>query len=106
MRTRVSSLHTIVCSIVRRCVVRRMSTTALCALTAQLPQDTRRVFTLYKVYDYSVPAIAARLALTPAQVEHHLITAARAVAGACSEHSGCSDSSESAADGATGGAPT
>jgi len=105
MRTHVSSLHTIICTIVRRCAVRRMSIAALCALTARLPQDTRRVLTLYKVYDYSVPAIAARLALTPAQVEHHLITAAHAVAEACSQHTGGSDSSESAADGAAEGAP-
>ena len=64
------------------------STEALCAMTAQLPDDTRRVVTLYKVYEFTVPQIAARLGLTRRAVEQHLVTAAVVF-------SGCIDLSES-----------
>jgi DNA-directed RNA polymerase specialized sigma24 family protein len=50
----------------------------LMAVAAGLPQTTRRVLTLRKVYDFAPRDIAARLALTDAAVEHHLIAAARA----------------------------
>ena len=57
----------------------------LCALTARLPADTRRVVTLRKVYELSVPDIAARLGLSAHDVEQHLVAAVLAFArAACS----------------------
>jgi DNA-directed RNA polymerase specialized sigma24 family protein len=71
------------------------------ALTSALPTDTRRVFTLHKVYDLAIPEIATRLHLSERAVEQHLVTAALAFAGCASAHN--SDFSESAADYASGG---
>jgi DNA-directed RNA polymerase specialized sigma24 family protein len=52
------------------------------AVVDQLPADTRRVFTLRKVYDLSVPDIAARLGLSVHEVEEHLVAAVLAFARA------------------------
>ena len=71
----------------RRRAVRR-TTAALCALTAQLPTDTRRVVTPGE--------IAARLQLSERAVEHHLVTAALAFAGCSTPHR--IDASDSAED--------
>jgi len=54
----------------------------LAMLAAALPTDTRRVFTLHKVYDLTLPEIATRLQLSERAVEQHLVTAALACAGA------------------------
>jgi DNA-directed RNA polymerase specialized sigma24 family protein len=51
-------------------------------VAAGLPETTRRVLTLRKVYGLRPGAIAARLALTDAEVERHLIAAALA----CGRH--------------------
>jgi len=45
------------------------------AVVNQLRADTRRVFTLRKVYELSVPDIAARLGLSAHDVEQHLVAA-------------------------------
>jgi DNA-directed RNA polymerase specialized sigma24 family protein len=50
----------------------------LLAIAAGLPDDTRRVVTLHKVYGLATPEIAARLHLARAAVEQHLVTAALA----------------------------
>ena len=92
VRTALNTVRTLI----SRIAVRSTAAQPLCALAARLPTDTRRVFTLRKVYDLSPSEIAARLELTAAQVEHHLITAALA----CGRHFADDiDSSESAARG-------
>lgn len=61
---------------------RTAGTAALLRIAAGLPDDTRRVVTLHKVYGFEAPDIAARLGLTPRAVEQHLVTAALAFYGA------------------------
>lgn len=46
----------------------------------QLPQRTRRVITLAKVYDCTIPEIARRLNITESEVETELGNAVRAMA--------------------------
>jgi DNA-directed RNA polymerase specialized sigma24 family protein len=53
---------------------------------AAWPERMRQVFTLRKVYDLSPRDIARRLELSNAEVEHYLIAAALACAGACRRH--------------------
>jgi len=60
----------------------------LAALAAAWPTDTRRVFTVHKVYDLALPEIATRLQLSERAVEQHLVTASLLF-------SGCIDLSES-----------
>jgi len=72
----------------------RAAVQPLCAMTAQLPDDTRRVVTLYKVYDFSVPDIAARLQLSERAVEQHLVTAALVFSG-CIDLSELNDGADS-----------
>jgi RNA polymerase sigma-70 factor (ECF subfamily) len=72
----------------------RAETARLLRITAALPQDTRRVVTLRKVYGLGPGDIAARLGLSERVVEQHLITAARVFAGNLAAHE-CIDSSES-----------
>ena len=54
----------------------------LLTLTSSQPEDTRRVVTLRKVYGFTAAEIAARLTLSPSEVERHLVVAALAFAGA------------------------
>ena len=60
----------------------------LVAIVRTLPTDTRRVFTLRKVYGLSYSDIAARLAMPVSDVEQHLVTAALA----CDAHLALEDS--------------
>ena len=49
---------------------------ALVDFAHRLPTDTRRVFTLRKVYELSHHDIAAQLSMSVAEVERHLVEAA------------------------------
>jgi DNA-directed RNA polymerase specialized sigma24 family protein len=88
MRKVIASLRTLFRDIAAAQPPMRSTALRSIAVTARLPQDTRRVVTLRKVYDFTVPEIATRLGLTPRAVERHLITAALVF-------SGCIDLSES-----------
>lgn len=57
---------------------------AIKAVVEALPEKTRHVFTLRKVYGYDQASIANHLAIPESEVERHLGIAAKAIANALS----------------------
>jgi len=65
-----------------RLVIHDSDTVAVIRTMRTLPPDTRRVFTLRKVYGLSSEAIGMRLSMTLPEVERHLVIAVLACAQA------------------------
>ena len=69
----------------------------LIELIGDLPSQTRRVFTLHRVYGYSQETIAQRLHISPEAVQGHLIRAGQYIFGVLYKGGAASDASPAAA---------